>query len=436
MGLRAVEMAVARGLRCLWLAHREELVDQPMRRILAEGWGADRLAVVKDGRLSGLAESPLTIASIQSLIANPELIPPADFVIFDEARHYVASTWFSRVSSRFRNAYRLGLDATPVRADGSPLGDLFERLIVGASVRELTAGGFLVPSVVLAPSEEQDELARDPIEAYQAHTPGQRALVFCSGVRYARDLASRFVDAGVPAEAIDAKSGDDARGGALRRFERGETRVIVNVRILTEGTDLPCVEAIIHASKCGALSDWIQKGGRGLRPSPETGKTKCTIVDLCGSVHRHGLLDDEHVYSLDGAGVRVAEALPPLAQCPRCYAWGRSRARCAQCGHEVPEPPPRAPKVKAAHLVEVRRADGEDKRRERLNRWALDARRAGATGASLWRIAHKYRGTYGEDAPRAWVVEAIREAERVVGEEQKRAEERRSPLFARRGGEG
>jgi superfamily II DNA or RNA helicase len=433
VGTRACEMAVRRGLVGLWLAHREELVRQPMARILEDGWPVDQVCVWQGGRPSGNTTAPLHIASIQTLVqmsdeALDALLSRVGLTVFDEARHYVAKQWFSRVAAKVRpGAYSLGLDATPVRADGSPMGDLFDHLLVGATVAELVADGHLVPHVIIAPAEYQDELAQDAAEAYLEHGDGRPGIIFNGAVSHAHETAAKLRAKGVKAESLDAKTDPEIRAGALRRFMSGETRVLCNVRILTEGTDLPPAEIIVHAGKCGSLSDWIQKGGRGLRPSPSTGKVRCKVIDLHGSVREHGMLDDPHEYSLDGSGVRLADALPPLGQCPKCYAWVRSMAVCSQCGRRAPVFVAPPPKVKAADLIEVRRNDGDQRRRERLYRWVMDALKAGhKTG----RAAFRYQGTYGEMPPRSWIDEAERAARGVLdaAEKQRRAAE--EPLWS------
>ncbi len=440
LGLRAVEQAVSRGLRGLWVAHREELVRQPLERALADGWPVDRACVWQDGRCSGLRDAPLAFASIQTLIALPDeelsrIVDGVGIVVLDEARHYAAKTWFAKVASRARSrAYLLGLDAAPVRRDGSPMGDLFDELHVGATVAELVQAGYLVPHAIIAPGEYQEELASDPVEAYLKHAPSAQGIVFCANVPFAHDVAARLTAAGMPAECINAKTDPDVRAGALKRFKRGETRVLTNVRVLTEGTDLPMAEVIMHAAQCSDLADWIQKGGRGLRPSPETGKTICKVVDLHGSFHMHGFLDDPHVYTLDGAGIQLAEGLPQLGQCPQCYAWVRSLARCAQCGRVAPAFNPPPPRVKAADLVEVRRAESDAKKRERLARWALQALRNGTTGKGLWKIAHVYRGTFGEDAPRAWIEGAIAAGQKAIDDEAASRVTAAAPLWSLMGG--
>lgn len=438
VGSRCADMAIRQGKSVLWLAHRDELVHQPKDRLLADGWGAERLCIIQAGRTSGLAASPLTIASIQTLLARAARgaeLPAADVVIFDEARHYVAKDWHGRVASRYAASRRIGLDATPERPDGAPLKDLFDCMLVPTSVAELTAAGYLVPSVIVAPNDYQEDLAQDPVEAYFEHIPGQRTIVFASTVPAARDIAARLRDAGVSAECVDAKTPDDVRAGAMRRFASGETRVITNVRILTEGTDLPPCEAVMHAGKAGSLPDWVQKGGRGLRPSPATGKRQCTIVDLFGCMHLFGFLDDPQVFSLEGQAMALAEGLPPVAQCPKCSAWGRSCARCARCGFTLPEVGPRAPRIRAADMIEQRKAtDGDGVRQERLARWALELRRQGVTGKGLWKIAHRYKGTYGAPPLETWIVGALSESKRVIEAEKAARAKAADPLFANLGG--
>ena len=435
---RCADMAIRQGKTVLWLAHRDELVHQPKDRLLADGWSVERLRIISAGRDSGLADSPFTIASIQTLLARAARgaeLPAADVVVFDEARHYVAKDWHGRVASRYAASRRIGLDATPIRPDGTPLKDLFDCIVVPTTVAELTTAGYLVPSVIIAPNDYQEDLAQDPVESYFEHVSGQRTLVFASTVPAARDIAARLRDAGVTAECVDAKTPEDVRAGALRRFATGETRVITNVRILTEGTDLPPCEAIIHAGKAGSLADWIQKGGRGLRPSPASGKRQCTIVDLFGCMHLFGFLDDPHVYSLEGQGMTLAERLPPPAQCPKCSAWGRSRATCSRCGFVLPEVAPRAPRIRAADMIEQRKAeDSDDTRKARLVRWALELRRQGVTGKSLWKIAHRYKGTYGAPPLETWIVGALSESKRVIEAEKDARAKAADPLFAHLGG--
>lgn len=444
VGLRCATMAIERGKRVLWLVHREELWKQPRNRILEDGWRPDQLRIIAGGRGHGAEDAPLTIASIQTLrrwgglAAMTSKMPKADFVIFDEARHYVAADW-RVVAKSYDAAHRLGLDATPIRDDGASMRDLFDRLVVPTSVRELVDSDppLLVPHTVWAPAEFQDELAKDPVEAYFELCPGQIAVVFCASVGHAKLLAQAFNDAGIAASCVDGKTPEDEREQAFRDLSTGRIRVLTNVRVATEGTDVPSIEAVIHAAPCRSLSDWIQKGGRGLRPAP--GKARLQVIDLHGSIHLgHGLLDDPHEFSLDGAGITLGDALPPLAQCPQCFAWGRSSRSCPSCGRKLPEVAPKAPRIKAADLVEVRQSDTTDKRRERLKRWAVEEMRKGVAegldgkplGKRIGRCVFRFKGTYGDVPPQELIDHAYRAAWDAKREDEQRSRDKREPLFA------
>lgn len=350
LGLEAIRGAIAKGNSALWIAPRNELVSQPIAKLHELGWHAVRS--VAGGRVEGDPNARLTVASIQTLVAR-DYAPPADVVIFDEARHYVAAEW-GKIAGHYARAARIGLDATPARADGSPLGDLFERIVPISSVAELTSLGWLVPSVIYGPADYRRELADTPLASYQRLAPGKRAIVFCTSRAEAKRCAEAFTTAGYPAEAVDSHTPLDVRRGALDRVRSGETLVLCNVALFTEGLDLVELECIIVARGVAHESTWLQIGGRGLRPSPRTGKTHCIVIDLRGHRWRYGFLDDERTWHLDGEPIRRPEALPPAVQCRRCLAWHRGGGRpCPLCGARLPDPPP--PKVTKRELLELRR---------------------------------------------------------------------------------
>lgn len=404
-GLDFASGAIAKGGKTLWLAPRAELVDQPVARLAELGWYSTR--VVKAGRVEGDPTAPITVASIQTLVARG-YTPPADVVVFDEARHYVAARW-AEIASAYPDAAKVGLDASPARADGSPLGDLFDSIVQISSVAELTAQGWLVPSVVYAPGQHQPELQGTPLEKWRQHADGLRTIVFCTSVHEAHRQAEEFRGAGVAAEAVDGTTPLEERRAALDRLRTGETLVICNCLLFTEGLDVVELEAIIIARGVANPWTWIQMGGRVLRPSPHTGKTIARIIDLRGHFHRSqfGPLNRPREWSLEGRPLRPLEPLPPCVQCRKCLAWTEGGRACPACGAEVPPPPP--PRVKAGDLQEYRsQHDGEA---ERVNRLRGFVARELDAGRSAWRAAHIYRGTYGEAPSREQMRSVIREAE-------------------------
>jgi DNA repair protein RadD len=272
------------------------------------------------------------VCSLQTLHARPHERPAADLVIIDEA-HRAVATSVRGVLRAYPSARILGLTATPARSDGRPLGDVFERLVEGPSTAWLIENGYLVPCDVIAPPAYVERgLFADPVEAYQRHAPRARAIVFAASVAHAESLAEKFTAAGVPAECITGETSRAVRRGVRDRITAGDLRVLVGVSVFLEGFDCPSIDCVILARGFGVTGAFLQAIGRGLRPSPETGKTKCTVIDLRGAVHLHGLPDEARSWSLTGEAVRRTEALAAVAHCRECLALFRPASRCPRCG--------------------------------------------------------------------------------------------------------
>jgi hypothetical protein len=99
----------------------------------------------------------------------------------------------------------------------------------------------------------------------------------------------------------------------------------------------------------------------------------------------------------------------------------------------------RPPRIKAADLVEVRASDSTDKRRERLERWAIEEMRNGcaegldpkALGKRIGRCVFRFKGTYGDLPPKELVDHAYRAAWAMKRADDERGRAKREPLFAR-----
>jgi len=316
------EMALGandRARRTLWLAHRNELVQQAAERIRAEGIG--RVGVIK----ADVFPDPgalVQVASVQTLLAQGKR-PEAELVVFDEAHHYVSSDW-GALAQHYSGAWRIGLTATPERGDGKPLGDLFQSLVAPIQVAELTERGFLVPCHFVAPKKRiSAKRMPDPVSAYlgNIHARSRRSIFFANLVEQAEEYAARLQSAGIRAACISADTDDDVRADALRRFARGDIQVLTNVFVLTEGTDLPPAEVCVLARGFGHASTYLQAVGRVLRPSPETGKQSALVLDLCGVSRTHGVPADERKYSLDGKAIQVFNV----------GVWGRFESMGKHC---------------------------------------------------------------------------------------------------------
>ncbi len=332
----------------LFLAHTQEIILQTAKRFAAHFGPANVGVVMGQEPLSPIA--PIQVASIQTLLAR-DFWPAADFIIQDEAHHYIADDW-SKFIDHYPKTFRLGLTATPQRGDGRPLGDQFERLVVFASYSELIADGFLVKSKAYQPPEIMVKgLAADPLKAWQRYAPGQRTFGFANSVKNAEKFTKAFKDAGIPCATVEANTRKTERKHILSLFGKGDITVVWSVNALTEGVDVPAASCAIIAKSFAKVGQYMQAGGRILRPAP--GKELATIIDLTGATLIHGLPTEDREYSLDGEGIkRTAEA--PLKNCLSCGATILSAYPvCPECDYVFPKSTPQEIKIWSYELREV-----------------------------------------------------------------------------------
>jgi DNA repair protein RadD len=326
-----VAVSLAAGQRTHWLSHRRELVSQAAARI------SERLGALSVGLIHPQAPSTpyaeVQVASVQTLLARPSSAwPKAKLVVLDECHHFCSDDWRTLVE-HYPNERVLGLTATPERGDGRPLGDIFDKLVVAATHKELIRDGWLLPCTVFAPAKVLGAaLALDPVEAYRRHADNDLAFVFAGSVPQARELAQRFSEAGYPAQMVAGVTSTGARASALRRFAAGELRVLTTVIALTEGIDLPAARVCILARGCGHVTPYLQLVGRVLRPHPTM--ASAIFIDLPGVSSTFGHPTEDRVYSLEGKGIRRAseESLFTCIHCGVVVPRSEVHSGCPECG--------------------------------------------------------------------------------------------------------
>lgn len=408
VGCHVARSAVEKGRRVLWLAHRRELVDQSCLTIEASG--------LRCGSVSASSvypyrpDAPVQVASIQTLLAR-NLRPEAGLIVWDEAHHCakVAEQWSSLLES-YPDVPVLGLTATPERGDGAGLAPLFDTLVVGATIPQLTELGFLVPCDVIRPDRKlaSGEIAQDPVDAYMEHGAGRQGFLFARYVEEAEEYARQLVLRGVQARAVHADTRDDVRRESVQGFRDGRVRVLCNVYVFTEGTDLPAAAICILARGAGTPGIMLQMVGRVLRLSP--GKSRATLVDLAGVTHQLGLPGDPRLWSLHGKACVLSDA---AKACPRCGA-NVVEFPCDACGFEPDGD--RLDTVVTGEPLQYasKRAEGDEQRWETILRWARVCVESGYKPG--W-LAHKYRAVYGASPPDGWTFKALAyvRGDRAVG---------------------
>lgn len=343
----ALASCAALGKTGLFVVHRQELVRDIAGRLRREG--LDRVGI-EMGSESCDADASVVVGTVQTL-SRRKYGRVVHLAVVDEAHHAVTGA-YTELLARLPDVRIVGLTATPCRADETALGDVFERLIVAATIADLTPE-YLVPCRVYAPVEHQSELAAHPADAHSKWLAGRRTVWFAKDREHARQIAAELCLRGVRALSVSAIDPD--RDERIARFRSGEVEALVNVHLLTEGFDLPEITGVGIARDVSHDGAWLQIVGRGLRIFP--GKSDCLVVDLCGASRVFGPPSVPRTFSLEGRPIRVAAEGTSIRQCKSCglifmaAEWGD--AGCPGCG-EVSRR--RDPKVVRAELEEVRMA--------------------------------------------------------------------------------
>jgi len=335
------------GGRLLWIAHRKELIDQAAATLRHLNY---RTTTIESGVVLDVTANAV-VASIQSF-QNVASIPRVSLIVIDEAHHGTSPSYKNLFQTR---APVIGLTATPFRMDGVGLGSVgFGKIIVAATPKQLIDEGVLIRPRVFAcerPDVSDIRSAGSDFHRKQLHSimdkpklvgnivdhwiriaPGSRTVCFAVNVDHSKSIVAAFTRAGIPAEHLDGQTPKDTRQAILRRLATGQTRIVSNVEVLTEGFDLPKLTTAIIARPTKSLCLHLQMIGRVIRSAE--GKIGAFVIDHAGNHHRHGTITRPLEYDLAGR-VRTAATVAPLGlrTCPACWRlYPTTVGECPNCG--------------------------------------------------------------------------------------------------------
>jgi superfamily II DNA or RNA helicase len=385
-----------------FIVHRKELIEQTSRAFWRAGLAHSFVAAGKPFE----PDAALLLAGIATLAERLGVVLPPEMAVWDEAHHLNASTWAEAMAA-YPDALHIGLTATPQRLDGRGLGDHFETMVLGPSVKWLIAEGYLSDFDYYGPppvDEDDDALLGDVVDHYQRFALGEQGIVFASSRDHSRALAEEFRRRGVSALHVDGSMSAAKREEADRLFRSGEVQVETNVNLFGEGYDVPNIGYVGLARRTQSLSWFLQMVGRALRVAP--GKTRAVICDHGNNWFHHGMPDDDRAWTLDGRlkgsgpGGCNADA-EPIHQCLQCYLIVKSFIKvCSRCGTPFPVKS-RNMRLRAGELVKIERAEareGAEAARKAAERARKSEERACAGHGELVQLAR----SRGYKNPEGW----------------------------------
>lgn len=323
-----------RGKAVAIVAHRRNLVAQLQSAI----GGYDKINIV----------------GVQSFANKPSA---AHAILIDEAHHAIATTYRKAITASGAKVV-IGVSATPERADGRGMGEVFDAIVQGKQMAELINDGWLAKYRYFAPARMIDPLADKPaatkeftrkqqdgaanikrrwgdaVLLYQKHLAGRRAIVFGYNVADAKNLAASFTAAGINAAAVSGNMPPAAVADAIDGFRAGSIAVLTSCDLISEGFDVPEAAGVIMARATQSTTIFLQQCGRCLRA--KAGGEAAVIIDMVGNALRHGLPDDLRQWDLAGAAARRKPTAETITwrRCPACfYACPRALPVCQECGH-------------------------------------------------------------------------------------------------------
>lgn len=392
-----------RGASCV-MAHRQELVSQISLTLARYGVRHDIIAAEPTRKAIARAHveevgncfyqpgARCGVASVDTLVrANgiESWAAQVSLVIPDEAHHVVrGNKWGASIDKFTHPDRRMFLPtATPGRSDGKGLGahadgyadcmvegpheswlmaeGWLTRYKVFCPPSDLTPAGKLGTSGDWSPQQLKDAARRSHIVgdvpmSYLRFAHGQLGITFCTDVETAIDTCKTYVALGVPAEVLTGTTHDTVRRETLRRFKHGQILQLCVVDIVSEGFDLPNIQAASFGRPSESLGLVMQQIGRALRPMWAPGFDMSTragrLAGIASSVKPYATLIDHvshfikpHIgppdkfreWTLDRRDKRASTAADDAVKirvCVECLQpYMRIERSCPHCGH-YPEP--------------------------------------------------------------------------------------------------
>jgi superfamily II DNA or RNA helicase len=234
---------------------------------------------------------PITVATVQSARDATRLDALRGrfgLVLLDECHHAPAQT-FATVMGAFPARHRLGVTATPTRADGleALIAHYIGPIVHVVETSALVDAGHLVRPVyvtrttnfhfayrgpddwhplveALVSSPERNTLIVDTIA--KECVDGIVGLALTGRVAHAEELRNLLIKRGMRVAAMTSDASKNERLDALSRARSGEIDIIVATQLADEGLDVPRLARMFLCFPSKSATQLLQRVGRIMRP--------------------------------------------------------------------------------------------------------------------------------------------------------------------------
>lgn len=374
------------GQRIIVLSHVRELIQQNHDKILA-CWPDVNAGIYSAALRRREHDKDIVTATVQSIYDKGELLGHRDLCFIDEAHlmQFGNLGMYGRLINTLlkRNpAIKLcGFTATDYRIDGGRLtegeGSIFNDVIIEISILQLLEEGYLTPPITkaslvqadldgikktggdfnikqMAARFDQRTFINAALDADMPFLKDRRSIaLFCGTLENAAHVADGMLARGIVCEVIDGKMDADQREDKLKRFRSGALRALASVGVITTGTDIPNMDAVVLFRATASPGLYQQIIGRGFRVMYPDGfpldtaadrrasiaagqKPNFIVLDHGGNIYRHGPITHVEKPKKREKGAREPAAKAKVRICEICRTVHPLDVRiCLVCGHEM-----------------------------------------------------------------------------------------------------
>lgn len=350
---------ISRGYQVIWLTHRHMLINQTADAfynfaplIKSRNPTAEKFNIVcVSGEHSSIKatkkDDDLMIISVQSGFRNidylKKVLAKKIIIVVDEAHHTVAESYrriINYIIKRRKDVKLLGLTATPIRGTDNeskflmkffdnniiyhiPMSELITKQILATPVFESIDTDMNFEPVIsidearlikkygelpatlankIAQSTKRNKLIVDTY--IKNKNKYGKTLIFALNGIHCFTLCKDLQKEGIRCDYI--YSGNNDNEDKIRRFKEDELDVLVNINILTEGSDVPNIQTVFLTRPTQSEGLLMQMIGRGMRGTLAGGTETAIIVDFCDKwdtfnkwLNPRWLIDDTNIKEPD-----------------------------------------------------------------------------------------------------------------------------------------
>ena len=364
------------------LAHVKELVEQNADKV-CKLCDSTKVGIYSAGLNRRDTTQPIIVAGIQSVYNRSDLFGAFDLIIVDECHMIPADgegmyrTFLKAQQKLNPNVRLIGLTATPFRLKGGGIckpENLLQEICYDVAIKRLIGDGYLSKLTTKASStkaklddlhlqagefvasEVEEAMCSNAIissacQEIATKTRDRNAtIIFCTSVAHCKAVAAEITRlTGQECAVVTGETPAVERAETIARFrgdkvydlfgeELPNLKYVANVECLTTGTDIPKIDCVALLRPTASPGLLLQMVGRGLRLSPDAGKTDCLVLDFGKNIERHGTIDSIRVKEDNTESLGRMSTRQLAKECQNCHELIHPAYMvCPACGYEFPK---------------------------------------------------------------------------------------------------